>query len=97
MQPKLIREWLKNIRSGIGFYLQPDNIALSPIVHLHIYQLQQIARLFFMQIKIAVTRRSECAGRNDLIAPIYIAGVAFGDEIVQKNVTDDSVLARHSD
>jgi len=69
---------------GVGFNLHANGIAFAAVVQLRSDGFEKIARLFFLQIEVAVTGDAEWSGRHNVIAVIHALGV-MGDQIGKEN------------
>ena len=73
-----------NVGARVGFDFQSHGVALAPVVQLRAHRLQHRARLFFLQIKIAVAGNAERAFAQNFIAAIHPPGVQ-PDQVGERN------------
>ena len=86
---------LDDLGVGLGLDLHPHRVSLAAVVQFRAHRFQQIARFFFLQVKVAVARDAEGGGRNDVVALIHPHRVV-DDQIGKKNEIDRS-LGRQPD
>ena len=72
------------VGAHVGFDFQAHGVALAPVVQLRAHRLQHRARLFFLQIKIAVAGNAERTLAQNFIASIHPSGVQ-PDQVGKRN------------
>src|SRR5436853_1612111 len=75
IQSKIPAQTFDDFRRRRSFNLKSHGIAFAPVVQLSAYRFQQIARLLFLQIQVAVARYTKRCSRDNLVAAIHFGGV----------------------
>ena len=75
VQIKVDAQAVYNFRISIGFNFHAHSRALTPVVQFGAHCLQQIARVFFLQVEVAVASDAKCGRRNNVVATIHFVRV----------------------
>ena len=87
---------LDHLGVGVGLDFQANGVALAPVVQFGAHRLEQIARLFFLQIEIAVAGDAERGFGDDLVAAIHVHSMGC-HQIGQENVILAAIARRQLD
>src|SRR5438105_10146227 len=75
IQIKVAAQAVYNFGISIGFNFHAYSRALTPVVQFGTHCLQQIARIFFLKVEVAVASDAKCGRRNNVVTAIHLVRV----------------------